>query len=124
MANGVTISNADFTKCVPMLINYTEVSLETVQRFAQWYNSDGATPFKDFGERKVMTLDPNANGNVGLVRRYKLQLCIISKLALLTLRNHITHNSFKSLMAHKAKFAFIAEHTGATIYDGLIVVRM
>ena len=128
LANGVTVMDANFTKRVPLLINYTEVTLEHVQQFAQWYNGDDAqrldAPFGNYGARKVITLDPNANGNVGLVRRYKLQLRIISKLALLTLRSHITQNSFKSLMAHKAKFAFTSEQTGATVYDGLIVVRM
>ena len=56
-----------------------------------------------------MILDPNANGNIGLVCCYKLHFCIILKLTLLILRNHITHDSFKSLMAHKAKFIFVSD---------------
>ena len=78
------------------------VTLEHCQKFSQWYNGNDAhlltDDFLPLSNYTLATFDPNAAGNVGLFCRYKIQLHIILKLALLlTGRNHITHKSLSSL---------------------------
>ena len=65
LTNSETAMDADFAKRVPLLTNCTDVSLEQVQRFAQWYNGNEAQRLDvDFGEppsRKVAMLNPKGN---------------------------------------------------------------
>ncbi len=68
-------------------------------------------------------MDPNAVNNLGLVCRYKIQLCILNKLVLLTIRNHITQDSFKTFLAHKHKFAFRDEKSASVVLSGLILLH-
>ena len=96
---------------------------------AQWYNGrdsmriDG-TFETDASKQFVRTIDPNAGGITGLVNCHKVQLRILSNLALHTIRAHITHDSWKFFLAHCEKFSFISEKDGSVLYDGLIFIRM
>ena len=40
------------------------------------------------------------------------------------MRNHITHSSFKSFLAHKSEFTFLNERSGLIVYDSLILICM
>ena len=110
-----------------LLTKWTLVPLKACQQFAQWFNGDDAmrldTPFAPHLSRKVVSLDCNAAGNIGLVRRFKVQLRIIDQLVLNVLKNHITVLSYKSFLAHKVDFSFIEEKTGQPLYSGLILLR-
>ena len=109
-----------------LLTKWTSVPLKACQQFAQWYNGDDAmrlnTPFAPHLLRKVVSLDCNAAGNIGLVRRFKVQLRIIDQLVLNVLKNHITVSLYKSFLAHKVDFSFIGEKTGQPFYSGLILL--
>ena len=117
LTNGKDALNVGFTQREHMLLKYTSVSLKQCQQFAQWYNGPDSqaldVDFEAAARRKVYPLDPNVPGNLGMARRYKIQLRILSNLALRTMRNHITHSSFKSFLAHKSKFSFLDEVTQA-----------
>ena len=76
-----------------------------------------------FGAAVVVRLDCTPTDNVGLVRRYKVQLRIIDQLVLHVLKNHITTTSYKSFLAHKHDFSFKDEKTGNVHYSGLILLR-
>ncbi len=70
----------------------------------------------------MVTINLNAAKNLGLVRRYKIQLCILDKLVLLTIRNHITQDSFETFLTHKHKFAFRDEESTSVILSWLILL--
>jgi hypothetical protein len=71
----------------------------------------------------VVAINPNAANNLGLVCRYKIQLRILDKLVLLTIRNHITQDSFKTFVAHKHEFAFCDKKSASLVLSGLILLR-
>jgi hypothetical protein len=71
----------------------------------------------------VVAIDPNAPDNHGLVSRYKIQLWILDKLVLFTIRNHITQDSFKTFLAHKHNIAFQDEKSESIVLSGLILFR-
>ncbi len=70
----------------------------------------------------MVAIDPNAANNLGLVRHYKIQLCILDKLVLLTIRNNITQDSFKTFLAHKHEFAFRDKKSASVLLNGLILL--
>jgi hypothetical protein len=80
-------------------------------------------PFGEAIGRKVVRLDCSPTDNIGLVRRFKVQLRIIDQLILHVLKNHITTTSYKSFLAHKNDFSFTDEKTGNIVYSGLILLR-
>ena len=127
LANGEQVMRINFLQRYDLLTKWTSVPLKACQQFAQWFNGDDAmrldTPFAPHLTRKVVSLDCNAAGNIGLVRRFKVQLRIIDQLVLNVLKNHITVSSYKSFLAHKVDFSFIEEKTGQPLYSGLILLR-
>jgi hypothetical protein len=71
---------------------------------------------------KVVALNCNDNSNKGLVRRYKIQLCIIDQLILHVLKNHLTTSTYKSFLAHKNDFSFVDEVSRNEIHHGLVLM--
>jgi hypothetical protein len=71
----------------------------------------------------MVAINPNAANNLGLVRLYKIQLHILDKLVLLTIRNHITQDSFKTFLALKHKFDFRDKKSASVILSRLILLR-
>jgi hypothetical protein len=70
----------------------------------------------------VVAINPSAANNLGLVRHYKIQLCILDKLVLLTISNHITQDSFKTFLTHKHKFAFCDKKSASVVLSRLILL--
>jgi hypothetical protein len=107
-----------------VLQQWTSISLLTCQCYAQWFYGSNAqrldVPFVPPGDCLVVAIDPNAAVNLGLVHHYKIQLCILDKLVLLTIRNHITQDSFKTFLAHKHKFAFCDKKSASVVLSGII----
>jgi hypothetical protein len=104
------VVSVNITARANILRQWTSVSLLACQRYAQWfYGGDTQqldAPFAPPDNCLVVAIDPNAPDNLGLVCCYKIQLRILDKLALLTIRNHITQESFKTFLAHKHEFVF------------------
>jgi hypothetical protein len=127
LSGGKTVMKVNMTTRVDLLMHWTQVSTNHCQRYAQWFN--GADDMKLdalFGttnDRTVIRLDCSPTDNIGLVRRYKVQLRIIDQLVLHILKNHITTTSYKSFLAHKHDFSFKDEKTGNVTYSGLILLR-
>ena len=71
---------------------------------------------------KVVALNCNDNSNKGLVRRYKIQLCIIDQLILHVLKNHLTTSTYNSFLAHKNDFSFVDEVSRNEIHHGLVLM--
>jgi hypothetical protein len=126
LANGDTVMKINFFLRHDLLTKFTSLSVRVCQLFAQWFNGDDAMrldmPFPDHTARRVVSLDCNAAGNVGLVRCYKVQLRIIDQVVLHSLKNHLTAAFYKSFLAHKVKFSFIDKKIGNPVYSGLILL--
>jgi hypothetical protein len=127
LANGEQVMRINFLQRHDLLTKWTLVPVKACQKFAQWFNGNDAmrldTPFANHLSRKVVSLNCNAAGKVRLVCRFKVQLCIINKLVLNVLKNHITVSSYKSFLAHKVDFSFVDEKTGQPLYSGLILLQ-
>jgi hypothetical protein len=126
LANSNTVMKINFLLHHDLLTKWTLVLVRACQLFAHWFNGNDAmrlnTPFGDHTARKVVSLDCNAAGNVGLIRCYKVQLRIINQLVLHCLKNHLTATLYKSFRAHKVEFSFIDKKTGNPVYSGLILL--
>jgi len=90
-------------------------------------NGDNSVMLSDVFEAdpvncKVVALNCNDNSNKGLVRRYKIQLCIIDQLILHVLKNHLTSSTYKSFLAHKNDFSFVDEVSRNEIHHGLVLM--
>jgi hypothetical protein len=70
----------------------------------------------------VVAIDPNAPNNLGLVRCYKIQLWILDKHVLLTIRDHITQDSLKTFLAYKHNIAFQEKKSAPIVLSGLILL--
>ena len=97
--------------------------MKNCQNFASWYNGGDAAELTDPWEpdhtkRLIEIIDPNyADKNISLVNQYKVQLRYLSNLVLLTIRNHITVNSFEYLLPYKTDFSSLTvlpEHSTMT----------
>ena len=122
LANDKKTMKVTITKRVNLLTQWTKVPTAKCQQFAQWYNSTDSVLLTDAFEedptkRKVVALDCNKDNNNELVRRHKIQLCIINQLILHVLKNHLTTSTYKSFLVHKHKFSFIYEVAGNEIHS-------
>ena len=127
LANGEEMMKIVVTEKVNLLTQWTKVSTAKCQQFAQWYNGDDTVLLADVFQAdpascKVVALDCNNNTNKGLVRRHKIQLCIVNQLILHVLKNHLTTSTYKSFLAHKHDFSFIDKISGNEIHSGLILM--
>ena len=89
LANGEETMKVVITKRVNLIAQWIKVPTVMCQQFAQWYNDANSVLLTDaFKEdptkRKVVALDCNKDNNKGLVRRHKIQLCIIDQLIFLS----------------------------------------
>ncbi len=113
LTNGEPVMSVNITAQANVLCQWTSILLLACQRYAQWfYGGDTQQLDASFAppdNRLVIAINPNAPNNHGLVRCYKIQLCILDKLVLLTIRNHITQESFKAFLTHKHEFVFLDE---------------
>jgi hypothetical protein len=114
--------------CVNLLMQWTKVSTKRCQLFVQWFSGNDAIKLDNKFEsnpklRRVIALDCNDATNKGLVRRYKMQLCIINQLIFHVLKNHLTTSSYKSFLAHKHEFLFIDKKTRNEWHSGLILMQ-
>jgi hypothetical protein len=112
LSNGKPVMSVNITAQLNVLQQWMSVSL------LAWLD----VPFAPPDNCLVVTINPNAANNLGLVCRYKIQLCILNKLVLLTIRNHITQDSFKTFLAHKHEFAFCDEKFASVVLRGLILL--
>jgi hypothetical protein len=94
LSNGKPVISVNITAQANVLCLWTSVSLLACQRYAQWFYGGNTqqldAPFAPPDNCLVVAIDPNAPNSLGLVPHYKIQLCILDKLVLLTIRNHIT----------------------------------
>jgi hypothetical protein len=130
LANGKEMIKLKVTEKVNLLKQWTRVPTAKCQQFAQWYNGGDSLlltdAFKaDPASCKVVALDCNNNTNKGLVRRYKIQLCIVDQLILHVLKNHLalTASTYKSFLALKRDLSLIDKILGNKIHSGLILMR-
>jgi hypothetical protein len=127
LSGGEQVMKVNFMTRVDLLTHWSRVSTDHCQRFAQWFNGADDmvldAPFGAVVDRTIVRLDCTPTDNVGLVRRYKVQLRIIDQLVLHVLKNHITTTSYKSFLAHKHDFSFKDEKTGNVVYSGLILLH-
>jgi hypothetical protein len=126
LSNGKPVMSVNITTRAIFLCQWTSVLLLACQRYAQWfYGGDTQqldAPFAPPNNCLVVAINPNAPNNLGLVRRYKIQLHILDKLVLLTIRNHITQESFKTFLAHKHEFVFRDEKYASVVLSELILL--
>jgi hypothetical protein len=126
LSNGKPVMSVNITARANVLRQWTSVSLLACQRYAQWFYGSNTqqldAPFAPPDNRLVVAINPNAPNNLGLVRHYKIQLRILDKLFLLTIRNHITQKSFKAFLAHKHEFVFCDEKSASVVLSGLILL--
>jgi hypothetical protein len=126
LSNGEPVMSVNITAQANVLRQWTSVSLPACQRYAQWfYGGDTQqlnAPFAPPENRLVIAIDPNAPNNLGLVCCYKIQLRILDKLVLLTIRNHITQESFKTFLAHKHEFVFRYKKSASVVLSRLILL--
>ena len=73
---------------------------------------------------KVEPIDPNKEGNVGLVNRYKIRLRQLSGALHFILKNHISRTSYNSFHPDKEKFLYKDDRSGRQITCGLILFTM
>jgi hypothetical protein len=127
LSNGEPVMPVNITAQSNVCWQWTSVSLLACQCYAQWFYGSNAQwlnfPLTPPDNCLVVAINPNAANNLGLVCCYKIQLHILDKLVLLTIRNHITQDSFKTFLAHKHKFAFRNEKSASVILSGLILLR-
>ncbi len=127
LSNGKPIMSVNITAQLNVLWQWRSVSLLACQCYAQWFYGGNAqrldVPFAPPDNCLVFAINPNAADNLGLICHYKIQLCILNKLVLLTIRNHITQDSFKTFLAHKHKFAFCDKKSASDVLSGLILLR-
>jgi hypothetical protein len=127
LSNGEPVMSVNITAQANVIRQWTSVLLLACQRYAQWfYGGDTQqldAPFASPDNCLVVAIDLNAPDNLRLVRRYKIQLRILDKLVLLTIRNHITQESFKTFLAHKHEFVFRDEKSASVVLSGLIHLR-
>ena len=128
LANGEETMKVAITERVNLLTLWTKVPTVKCKQFAQWYISTDSVLLTDAFEEdptkgKVVALDCNEDNNRGLVRRHKIQLCIIDQLILHVLKNHLTISTYKSFPTHKHNFSFIDEISGNEIHSGLVLMQ-
>ena len=127
LSSGKEVMNVNMATCIDLLTHWTKVSTEHCQRFAQWFNGADDmkldAPFGKAVDQTAVCLDCSPTDNIGLVRRYKVQLRIIDLLVLHVLKDHITTTSYKSFLAHKNDFLFQDEKTSNIVYSGLILLQ-
>ena len=92
LSGGETVMKVNFLTRVDLLTHWTKVSTDHCQCFVQWFNrADDMkldAPFGEAVDQKVVRLDCSPTDNIGLVRRFKVQLRIIDQLILHVLKNH------------------------------------
>ncbi len=127
LSNGKPVMSVNITARANVLRQWTSVLLLACQRNAQWfYGRDTQqldAPFAPPDNRLVVAINPNALDNLGLLCRYEIQLRILDKLVLLTIRNHITQESFKTFFTHKHEFVFCNKKSASVVLSGLILLR-
>ena len=72
----------------------------------------------------IKAIDPNAAGNLGLVKRHKIRLRRLAEILHFTFKNNVTRTSYTSFQANKDKFVYKDEITGRTITCGLNLLNM
>jgi hypothetical protein len=122
LSNGELVMSVNITARSNILRQWTSIPLLACQCYVQWFYGGNAqrldVPFAPPNACLVVAIDPNAPDNFGLVHRYKIQLCILDKLVLLTIRNHITQDSFKTFLAHKHEFVFWDKKSTSIVLSG------
>jgi hypothetical protein len=126
LSNGEPVMSVNIMAWANVLWQWTSVSLLACQCYAQWFYGGNTqrldVPFAPPASRLVVAINLNAPDNPGLVRRYKIQIQILDKLVLLTIRNHITQDSFKTFLAHKHDIAFRDKKSASIVLSGLILL--
>ena len=125
LSGGETVMKVNFLTRVDLLTHWTKVSTDHCQCFVQWFNrADDMkldAPFGEAVDQKVVRLDCSPTDNIGLVRRFKVQLRIIDDNP--CSQEPYTTTSYKSFLAHKNDFSFTDEKTGNIVYSSLILLR-
>ena len=127
LANSEETMKVTITERVNLLTQWTKVPTAKCQQFVQWYNGANSVlltnAFKeDPAKCKMVALDCNKDNNKGLVRRHKVQLCIINQLILHVFKNHLTTSTYKYFLTHKHDFSF-NEVSGNEIHSGLVLMQ-
>ena len=69
-------------------------------------------------------IDPNSAGNLGLVNRNKIRLCLLAAIMHFTFKNNVTRTSYTSFHPNKYNFVYKDEITGRAITCGLTLLKM
>jgi len=93
--------NAELGTYINVLTSYHQLTLDQVRAFSGWFMGDESSKLETSSTMKVEPIDPNKEGNVGLVNRYKIRLRQLSGALHFILKNHISRTSYKSFQPDK-----------------------
>ena len=72
----------------------------------------------------MKAINPNAEGNQGIVNFLKICLRILSGVVHMTLKNHATLQSYKSFLTEKKSFCYTDEVTTRSVFCGIILLKL
>lgn len=122
---GVAIHSFDLTDGKSLFTESNDLSLESMQAYATFYNGDltqGLSKRTDgkFITKRLDLVDPDDNQRLAALHKYRLR--VVSQVIWNSLNSNLSKASMDSLLVDKAKFMFECEETQAVHYDGFVAL--
>ena len=116
--------NANLQGQENLLEKYQSISDEQVIAFSRWIHG---TVFERLDSKRnpiVKLLFPHKNRNLQLLIKFKIKLRKLSNIIHMTIKNHISHSSYKALLVDKEKFLYKDGITNQNVFCGLILLKL
>ena len=98
---GSKVYNVDLAGFTNLLEDYNHLTDDQVMNLSRRIYDDEIQKLEKLTNMVVKSINPNAEGNQGLVNLLKILLCIISGVVHMTFKNHATLQSYKSFLTEK-----------------------
>ena len=119
---GIVVYHFDLAYFTNHLEDYHHLTEKQVMNFSGWiYDDESLNKSTDM---VVKPIDPNAEGNKGMVNRLNIRLCILSGVVHMNFNNHVTLQSYKSFLTENKSFCYTDEVTNMSVFCRLILLKL
>ena len=121
---GKDYANTNLGNFVSFLDKIHQVTLVDVWSFEGWYFGGPNSKLAVSANMKIEPLDPNAIGNLGLVKRQKILLRQHSVIFHHLFKNAVSRSSYTSFFPDKKMYTYTDVVTGRDIVGGLTLLNL
>ena len=92
--------------------------------FFGWIYGDESQKLKKSTDMVVKAIDPNAEGNQGMVNLLNILPCILSGVVHTPVKNYVTLQTYKSFLTENNSFCYTDKETNRSVFCRLILIKL